>query len=68
MLILERFEGNVAVIENGDEHIETEIENCSAEVKEGDVLVLRDGVYCTDEVETEKQRLKIKNLQDSLWG
>ncbi len=67
MLILERFEGNIAIIEDDDIHFEVEKEKLSDDVKEGDVLILCDDIYCTDIIETQKRRNKIKNLQKSLW-
>lgn len=68
MLILDRFEGDTAVIENGDERIETARENVSADVREGDVLVEKDGKYFPDKEGTERRRKKLTELQNSLWG
>ncbi|MGN0613390.1 MAG: DUF3006 domain-containing protein [Porcipelethomonas sp.] len=67
MLILERFEGNTAVIENGGEHIETDRKNIPRNAKEGDVLVMTDGVYEIDRKQTEERRSRILKLQNSLW-
>lgn len=68
MLILERFEGDIAVIEDGNDHIEVKKELISADVKEGDVLIMIDDKYFADKEQTIKRREKIKNLQNSLWG
>lgn len=68
MLIFERFEEDVAVIENGGERIETARENVSSDVREGDVLVKKDGRYFPDKTETEKRRKKLTELQNGLWG
>lgn len=68
MLILDRFEESIAVIENGDERIETSRENISADAAEGDVLVEKDGRYFPDKAKTEKRRKKITELQNGLWG
>lgn len=68
MLILERFEGDTAVIENGEDRLEVERRLVSAGAKEGDVLKLENGKYFPDKEETIKRREKIIKLQDSLWS
>ncbi len=68
MLILEKFEGDIAVIENGDEMLEVNRELISDDVKEGDVLLKRDDKYFSDKEATINRREQIKNLQNSLWG
>lgn len=67
MLILERFEGDYAVIENNDDSLEVKRENIAPEAAVGDILVERDGMYFPDKEETEKRRKKITELQNSLW-
>lgn len=68
MLILERFEGSVAVIEDGDRHIEVNSETVAENAREGDVLKINGGRYEVDGDATEKRRRKISKLQNSLWG
>ncbi len=66
MLILDRFEGETALIEYTDENgnvviIRAERNFVSAEVKEGDVLVCNDGVYSTDADATRIRRERLIN-------
>lgn len=68
MLILDRFEGDFAVIENDDEMISVGRELVSADAGEGDVLTERNGRYFPDRDETLKRREKIAKLQNSLWS
>lgn len=67
MLILERFEGNIAIIENDDSHIETDRKNVAENASEGDVLTEVNGRYEVDKNQTEKRRSEILKLQNSLW-
>ena len=68
MLILDRFEENFAVIENGDEMISVSRELVSVDAREGDVLTEMDGRYFPDKEETQKRRERITRLQNSLWS
>ncbi len=68
MLILERFEENIAVIENGEEHIKTDRIRLPENAKEGDILIEINGRYEIDSIQTQKRREEILKLQDSLWG
>lgn len=71
MLILDRFEGETALIEYTDENgnvviIRAERNSVSAEVKEGDVLMCNDGIYFTDAEATDIRRKKIINRLRSM--
>ncbi len=68
MLILDRFEGDFAVIENGDEFIKTDRKNISDDAVEGDVLTENNGFYTADKDSTQKRKDEILKLQNSLWG
>lgn len=68
MLILDRFEGDIAVIENDGEMIEAERENIASDAVEGDILVETEGIYYPDKEETQKRREKLTRLQNELWG
>lgn len=68
MLILERIEGNTAVIESDGEIIEVSRERVSSNAKEGDVLCEKDGIYISDSSATEKRRAEILKKQNSLWS
>lgn len=67
MLIVDRFEGNKAVIEDGEKHIIIEKTDLPQEVKEGDVIILSEGRYTINKELTQKRRQEINRLQDSLW-
>ncbi len=66
MLILDRFEENIAIIERTDDEtgtitmIKTERSFVSFETKEGDVLICEEGIYKTD-YESTLQRRKMIN-------
>ncbi|NLJ83444.1 MAG: DUF3006 domain-containing protein [Halanaerobiaceae bacterium] len=62
MLILDRFEGNMAIIECEDKMLEIPIKYLPAAAKEGDILKL-----VIDEGKTDKRREKIQKLADSLF-
>lgn len=68
MLILERIEGSIAVIERDGECFEVSAESISANAVEGDVLTLQNGVYIPDSSATKKRREEITKKQNSLWG
>ncbi len=67
MLILERFEGNTVIIENGDSYIKTDKKNVPNNAAEGDILIEHNGKYEIDKIQTEKRRNEILKLQNSLW-
>ncbi|MBQ4154388.1 MAG: DUF3006 domain-containing protein [Clostridia bacterium] len=68
MIILERYEGNIAVLE-----IDGKIKNVPAKmlkenIKEGTVLVFEDNMYLPDSEATAVRRKKIASLQEDLFG
>lgn len=67
MLIVDRIEENTAVIENGEKRFEVPRKALEKDVKEGDVVLLENGVYRKDTSATERRRQEIINLQNSLW-
>jgi len=67
MIILERFEGDYAVIEIDGEMIDVEKHLLDKGVKEGDVLIAIDGKYYKDAQATEKRRQDIKNKFNHMW-
>ncbi|MGN1481025.1 DUF3006 domain-containing protein [Porcipelethomonas sp.] len=68
MLIIERFEGNIAVIEDDDNHLEIDRNSLPDNAREGDVLVKSGDAYKIDPEQTKKRREKILKLQNSLWS
>ncbi len=67
MLIIDRFEGDYAIVEDGDKHIKIERNNLPLDAKESDVLILIDGKYIIDIKQTKKIKEEIIKLQNSLW-
>lgn len=67
MLIIDRIDGNTAVIEDGDNRFEVSRSELAPDVKEGDSVLLENGVYRKDTSATEQRRQEILRLQDSLW-
>lgn len=68
MLIIERFEGNTAIIEDGGKHFEVSRDDLSANAREGDVLKKVGSTYEIDKEKTESRRKEILKLQNSLWS
>ncbi len=68
MLIIERFEDDKAVIEDGDSHFSIDRDRLPHNAKEGDVIALKDGIYVVDRDTTNERRRRITELQNSLWS
>lgn len=68
MLIIERFEGNTAVVEDDGKHFEVSRDDLPANAREGDVLKKVGGIYEIDKEKTESRRKEILKLQNSLWS
>lgn len=66
MLILEKVQGDMAVI-SGDSGEFTVSADMVKGCREGDVIILSNDVYITDETATEMRRKEILSLQNSLW-
>ncbi|MCM1524197.1 MAG: DUF3006 domain-containing protein [Ruminococcus sp.] len=67
MIILERILPDKAVIY--EQGAEKDIPlGCLGQAAEGDVLILKNGVYVKDAEATEKRRKEILALQNSLWA
>lgn len=67
MLIIDRIENGIAVIETDSGRIEVSRSELAADVKEGDAVLFENGIYRRDASATEKRRQEIIKLQDSLW-
>lgn len=69
MLIIDRFEGEFAIVELPcDVHENILRSLLPKDAKEGDVLVIRDGVYTIDSEKTGKLRTENALLQDELFN
>ena len=65
MYCLDRFEGNYAIIEFEDEngsisYIKVNKTDISNEVREGDALLVENGIYVTNRVLTEQRRAAMR--------
>ncbi len=68
MFIIERFEDDKAVLEDDNgKHSVIIRKNLPHNAKEGDCLILKNGVYSVDSELTKEKREEIIRLQDSLW-
>ena len=67
MLIIDRIEDGFAVIENEDKHFEVAVSELAKDVREGDAVILENGVYIKDISAAEKLRSEILKLQNDLW-
>lgn len=68
MLIIDRFEGEFAIVEDTDTDKMTTIEKELVEqnASEGDVIVLSDGIYHVDYEATKKRRAEVLALLKKL--
>ncbi|MCM1022623.1 MAG: DUF3006 domain-containing protein [Prevotella sp.] len=67
MLIIDRIEDGIAVVETEDGRMEVPRSELAPDIKEGDVVELADGIYVKNQDETDMRRKKIIELQNSLW-
>lgn len=67
MLLVDRIEDGIAVIETEDGRIEVSRSELAPDVKEGDAVLFENGLYRKDTFATEQRRQEIIELQDSLW-
>jgi hypothetical protein len=65
--ILDRFEGDYALIEFEGKITDIPRKKVAAEAKEGDVLILVDGIYQVDQAETQKRKDSIAELTKNIW-
>lgn len=68
MLIIDRFEGDYAVVEDGDKMINIRREFIEEVAREGDVLALSDTFYMIDKAATDKRRAEIAELMKKING
>lgn len=67
MMIIDRIEGKMVVIEDGDRYFNADISLFDGALHEGDVIAEKDGRYFADKNATKKRREDIIKLQNSLW-
>lgn len=66
--IVDRFEVEYVVIEVDGRTQDVPRSEVDPNVKDGDVVVLVEGVWKADLEETEKRSGQIRKLMDSVWG
>ncbi|EJS46364.1 DUF3006 domain-containing protein [Bacillus nitratireducens] len=65
--IIDRFEGELAVIEINNSTIDVPKSKLPSAAKEGDVLIIEDDTYTIDKNETDKRRREVQDLMDKLF-
>ncbi|WP_377863335.1 DUF3006 domain-containing protein [Bacillus sp. R86525] len=65
--IIDRFEGELAVIEINNSTIDVPKSKLPPTAKEGDVLIIEDDKYTIDKNETDKKRREVQDLMDKLF-
>ncbi|MFB5253678.1 DUF3006 domain-containing protein [Bacillus mycoides] len=65
--IIDRFEGEIAVIEINNSTINVLKSKLPSTAKEGDVLIIDDDNYTIDKDETTKRRREVQDLMDKLF-
>ncbi|OZM56326.1 hypothetical protein CIB95_13000 [Lottiidibacillus patelloidae] len=65
--IIDRFEGNIVIIEIEGKTKDYSRNNVDSSVKQNDVVVYRDGRWIPDGEETKKRSEKIKKLMTDVW-
>ena len=67
MLIIDRIEDGIVVIEDGNTRFEIPAEMLGENVREGDVVISENGFYIKDENASAARRDEIIKLQNDLW-
>ena len=67
MIFLDRYEGKDALIEEDGAIKKIEKNEIEGAIKEGSVLIFKDGKYFLDEAKTKARREKLIGLQNSLF-
>lgn len=65
--IVDRFEGNAAILETEDGHIRVPRSELPSQTREGDVLVACDKKWVLEPQATQERRKKIERLAEELW-
>lgn len=68
MLIVDNISDGIAVIEDDNIHFDVPKGALADDVKEGDVVVYKNGTYIKDICATAERRSEIIKLQNKLWN
>jgi len=66
--IIDRFEGNFAIIEVGRKTIDVPRREIAENAEVGDVVELKDGIWVPDKEETATRKAKIEKLAAEVWA
>lgn len=67
MLVIDRFEGDIAIVEDGESILNIPRNKLPFDSKEGDILILSDGKYLIDDVATENKKKELENRFSKLF-
>ena len=68
LIIVDRFEGDYAILLEGNQTREVLKRSLAAGIREGDVVFLdMDGIWKKDETATEMRKSQIAKKMDALW-
>ena len=68
LVIVDRFEGDYAVLLEGNQTRDIPKQTLAADIREGDVVFPdTDGIWKKDEVATEMRKSQIAKKMDALW-
>lgn len=68
MYVIDRFEGDYAIIEDGNKNILNVLKNkLPSAAKEGDVVILENDIWVIDSKTTLSRKKKIEKLMNDLW-
>ena len=66
--IVDRFEGDYCIIEIDGQTRDIPRSEVDSNVRDGDVVILVNGVWKADQEETQKRSEQIRKMMDSVWG
>lgn len=66
--IIDRFENGFAVIEIEGSTFDIPIEQVADNVEQGDVVILKSGIWVPDKEETASRRARIDKLASDVWA
>lgn len=67
MLVIDRFEGDIAVVEDGESIINIPRNKLPFDAKEGDILILSDDKYLIDDVATVNRKKELESRFSKLF-
>lgn len=65
--IVDRIEDEILVVEYNESIIEINMDLIKGKVKEGDILVKKDGFYEIDHIKTSLRKNRINSIMKGIW-